>query len=232
MRKTNRRFAVGFFVLMAMAMLVASASATLIGVSVDEFVDSRYPGITSPLNGPEGEYLWSGHQSFSYGSDVRAYTLMKFEDISLAAWDTLVFQTVFNTYKGENGTTKIWLNPNNEWDSQDVSYGNLQQLWDFENPLLLTEKYVPIPPNHVDQEFSFDLSSLKFFERSSSLSLVIGSVLPGENFCGDYWRDMINSNDDYSSSLVANPVPEPTTILLFGTGLVGLAGAARRKKQK
>jgi hypothetical protein len=27
-----------------------------------------------------------------------------------------------------------------------------------------------------------------------------------------------------------NPVPEPTTILLFGIGLLGLAGVSRKKK--
>lgn len=40
------------------------------------------------------------------------------------------------------------------------------------------------------------------------------------------WKDMVSAGDDLQ------PIPEPTTMLLFGTGLIGLAGVARRKKFK
>lgn len=35
-----------------------------------------------------------------------------------------------------------------------------------------------------------------------------------------------------ADSVITNPVPEPTTILLFGTGLVGLAGLRKKMRKK
>lgn len=44
-------------------------------------------------------------------------------------------------------------------------------------------------------------------------------------------RVYINRSDSGGGTPI-NPVPEPTTILLFGTGLVGLVGVARHKLRK
>lgn len=86
--------------------------------------------------------------------------------------------------------------------------------------------------------------TLTFDEAALTPFSVIGSFYPGVTFSPNAWIYTVGQYNDfgyppYSNPNVAaevfylpppeNPVPEPGTLVLFGSGLMSLAGVVRRK---
>lgn len=98
---------------------------------------------------------------------------------------------------------------------------------------------------HVSYTFNNPLTPINVVSFGSNYWGYNGYEIDGARFTGDEFNGILQLTGTFNSLAfditpgeywhgfnigVANPVPEPATMLLFGAGIAGLAGMARRKR--
>lgn len=136
----------------------------------------------------------------------------------------------YDTTDGLNGSMNQWL------DSGDIT---LLHLTGIDSALTNLFFYMQDPSdvgattNVGVSTFLHDFSSNIYSGQSDGASFFVGITLDAGEILNELSWKISTINDGFgvdNFSTVA-PVPEPATMLLFGTGLIGLSRIARKKKK-
>ena len=94
---------------------------------------------------------------------------------------------------------------------------------------VLSGGWTPAPGIFSPGEFYFYSSTITYNNLETDEWLfALGDISNN----GRFFDNTGNLKDEFSPKTTSSTVPEPITLILFGTGLIGLAGYARRKNKK
>lgn len=125
-----------------------------------------------------------------------------------------------------DGTPSSGVTVYGDWDNNGNSFNDIptgKQLVDYTNADV--PAYYPRLPKLEYSFSSTNLSDLKGY--------ILNDGIIGLGFDPDchFWDSKVTFSITTASSGNANAVPEPATMLLFATGLIGLAGVRMRRKK-
>ncbi len=131
------------------------------------------------------------------------------------------------------------------WDGENTTYGKdyfglmgdgVDDIWTFTNHQTQGQTY-PGSPSEIYGSGSSATYVYRDFDLTGT-GTGINIAHTGDTFSMTFYSNTTQSDEWWGIDNVQvsinndTPIPEPATMLLFGTGLVGLLGAKRRKNKK
>lgn len=196
---------------------IGSAASLITGSGYDSALSFSSTGTSDG-----GQTLWNGGM---YGTGVIVYSM----PFTLSAWSSVTFSGVASaaTYltKGSDATTQsfeyaganVWFGV--EGPSPTSLYG-----WQSDSEVLGNRAGYTMNGQTFDTLLYLGASRSLTSTLSLNFNNLSDTPLTGE------LHMMVETYGFSSVNAPANPVPEPSATLLFGIGLVGFTGVARRKR--